>query len=414
MDRPLDSQYRRTRLIRRIALTAAVLIVLAILFIWGPGWISPTISRGRIRTARVDVGPIDAVITASGTVMPEVEEAISSPLDTRVVRILARAGAVLSPGQPLVELDSTETRLALERSTRNLALKQNEQAKTKLELERRLNDLDAQASIKRLQLQSYQSQLTRNQQLFKEGLLSVEQLTQSELAERQAGIELKKIESERQNAGQSNAALVEGLALEMATLTNERQEAMRQLDMAAPKSGRKGVLTWALTVEGATIRKGDVIARIADLDSFRVDATISDVHATRLAAGLPVQVKVGDDTLVGTISTVLPTIQNGIITMQVALADKSSRLLRSNMRVDVLVITGRKPKVLRIKRGPFADGDGARQVFVVRGDRAVRMPVELGLASHDDFEIVRGLVEGDEVIISDMRDYAHLKKIRIR
>lgn len=414
MDRPLDSRFRRTRLIRRVALAAAVLVVLVIVFVWGPGWISPTLSRSRIRTARVDVGPIDAVITASGTVMPEVEEAISSPLDTRVVRILARAGAVLSPGQPLVELDSTEARLALERSTRNLALKQNEQAKTKLELERRLNDLDAQASIKRLQLQSYQSQLTRNRQLFKEGLLSVEQLTQSELAEQQAGIELKKIESERQNAGQSNAALVEGLALEMATLTNERQEARRQLDLAAPKSNRKGVLTWALTVEGATIRKGDVIARIADLDSFRVDATISDVHATRLAAGLPVQVKVGDDTIAGTISTVLPTIQNGIISMQVALADKSSRLLRSNMRVDVLVITGRKPKVLRIRKGPFADGDGARQAFVVRGDRVVRTPIELGLASYDHFEIVRGLVEGEEVVISDMRDYAHLKDIRIR
>jgi HlyD family secretion protein len=189
---------------------------------------------------------------------------------------------------------------------------------------------------------------------------------------------------------------------------------MRQLDMAAPKSNRKGVLTWALTVEGAMIRKGEVIARIADLDSFRVDATISDVHATRLAAGLPVQVKVGDDTLAGTISTVLPTIQNGIITMQVALADKSSRLLRSNMRVDVLVITGRKPNVLRIKKGPFADGDGARQAFVVRGDRVVRTPIELGLASADDFEIVRGLVAGDEVVISDMRDYAHLKEIRIR
>jgi HlyD family secretion protein len=190
---------------------------------------SPTISRGRIRTARVDVGPIDAVITASGTVMPEIEEAISSPLDTRVVRILARAGAVLSPRQPLVELDSTEARLTLDRSTRNLALKQNEQAKTKLELEWRLNDLDSQASVKRLQLQSYQSQLTRNQQLFKEGLLSIEQLTQSELAERQAGIELKKIEHERQNAGQSNAALVEGLADDRKHQSGVRSSTAREL-----------------------------------------------------------------------------------------------------------------------------------------------------------------------------------------
>jgi HlyD family secretion protein len=397
-----------------VALVVAVLTALAVLFIWGPGWISPTVSRGRIRTARVDVGPIEAAITASGTVMPEVEEVISSPIDARVVRILERAGAVLAPGQPIVELDTTEARLAVERLTRNLALKENQQAQTKLELERRLNDLDTQAKIKELQLQSYQSQLARNRQLFAEGLLSVEQLKLSELAEAQAAIELKKIDNERLNARQSNAALLEGLALEMATLRNEREEAQRQLDLAAPKSDRKGVLTWALTVEGATIRKGEVVARIADLGSFRVDATVSDVHARRLAAGLPVQVKVGDDTLDGTIAIVLPTIQNGIITLQVALADKSSRLLRSNMRVDVLVITGRKPKVLRIKRGPFADGEGGRQVFVVRGDRAIRTPVELGLAGYDDFEVVQGLHEGDEVIISDMRDYAHLKDIRIR
>lgn len=346
--------------------------------------------------------------------MPEVEEVITSPIDTRIVRILARAGAELTPGQPLVELDTTEARLTLERATRNLALKENQRARTRLDLERSLNDLDSQAKVRDLQLQFYRSQLARNRQLFQEGLLSVEQLKLSELSEAQAVIELAKTEAERSNARQSNAAMLEGLALEMATLGNERQEAQRQLDMAAPKAGRKGVLTWALTVEGATIRKGEVIARIADLGSFRVDATVSDVHARSLAAGLPVQVKVGDDTLEGRISTVLPTIQNGIITMQVALRDPSNQLLRSNMRVDTLVVTGSKPKVLRIKKGPFADGEGGRYAFVVRGNRAVRTPVELGLASYDDFEVVQGLGEGDEVIISDMRDYMHLKEIRVR
>jgi HlyD family secretion protein len=389
-------------------------MVLFVLLVWGPGWIRPAVSRSRIRTARVSAGPIEAVIAASGTVMPEVEEVITSPIDTRIVRILARAGAELTPGQPLVELDTTEARLTLERATRNLALKENQRARTRLDLERSLNDLDSQAKVRDLQLQFYRSQLARNRQLFQEGLLSVEQLKLSELSEAQAVIELAKTEAERSNARQSNAAMLEGLALEMATLGNERQEAQRQLDMAAPKAGRKGVLTWALTVEGATIRKGEVIARIADLGSFRVDATVSDVHARSLAAGLPVQVKVGDDTLEGRISTVLPTIQNGIITMQVALRDPSNQLLRSNMRVDTLVVTGSKPKVLRIKKGPFADGEGGRYAFVVRGNRAVRTPVELGLASYDDFEVVQGLGEGDEVIISDMRDYMHLKEIRVR
>jgi hypothetical protein len=93
-----------------------------------------------------------------------------------------------------------------------------------------------------------------------------------------------------------------------------------------------------------------------------------------------VEVKVGEETLEGTISNVLPTIKNGIMTLQVALADPSSRLLRSNLRVDAFVVTGRRAKVLRIKKGPFADGEGPVDAFVVRGDRAYRTRIELGLA----------------------------------
>jgi hypothetical protein len=41
----------------------------------------------------------------------------------------------------------------------------------------------------------------------------------------------------------------------------------------------------------------------------------------------------------------------------------------------------------------------------------VRTPITLGLVSFDDYEVVNGLVEGDEVIISDMRDYLHLAEV---
>jgi multidrug efflux pump subunit AcrA (membrane-fusion protein) len=83
------------------------------------------------------------VIEAAGTVLPEVEEVISSPIDARVVRIVQRAGAHLEPGQPLVELDAGETRLNVGRLEQDLALKANGQEKTRLELQRSLNDRTA-------------------------------------------------------------------------------------------------------------------------------------------------------------------------------------------------------------------------------------------------------------------------------
>ena len=97
----------------------------------------------------------------------------------------------------------------------------------------------------------------------------------------------------------------------------------------------------------------------------------------------------------------------------VALAEPSHPGLRPSLRTDVLVITDRKPRALRVKRGPFAD-NAARQAFVIRGDRAVRVAIEIGLAGADDVEVVSGVAEGDEIIISDMKDYMHLAEVRIR
>jgi HlyD family secretion protein len=268
--------------------------------------------------------------------------------------------------------------------------------------------------VKSLQLASLRSQLDRDRQLASQGLLATELLKKSELAVTQAEIELRQIDRARDNARVANGTDVEGLALEMAKLRNEAAQARRTLDLASPRADRDGVLTWALTQEGVAIGKGAVIARVADLRSFRVDATVSDVHASRVRQGLPVVVRANADTLEGTVTTVLPTIQNGAMTVQVSLATPASTLLRSNLRVDVFIVTDRKPHAMRLRRGPFATGSGQQSAFVVRGDRAVRTTVELGLSSFDQVEVVRGLRPGDEAIISDMSDYARLKEVRIR
>ena len=153
------------------------------------------------------------------------------------------------------------------------------------------------------------------------------------------------------------------------------------------------MLTWVISQEGALVRRGDVIARIADLTSFRVDASVSDVHAGRLRPGMPALVRINELDLDGTVSEVLPTVENGVLHFTVALAKPSHPGLRPSLRTDVLVVTERKGRALRVKRGPFADND-ARQAFIVRGDRAVRVPIQLGLSGADDVELLAGGTEG--------------------
>jgi HlyD family secretion protein len=412
LDRPLDAAVQRRAGLTRIAKIAIPAFAIIMLIAWLPGFIRPSVSRQRVRTAKVTTGPIEAVITASGMVVPETERALSSPVDARVLRILKRPGDSLKAGDPLVELDASMSVLAVGKLEKDLALKDNEQAQTRLTLEKSLLEIEGKLQAQKLELDAIRAELAENRHLFKEGLISQDKLRQSELTEAKAVIELKQLEGQRDNVRQANATTVAGLTLERDALGKETAEARRQLELTTTRADRDGVVTWALPEEGSTVRRGDVIARIADLRTFRVDATVSDVHAKNLAAGMPVMLRVNEeDTLEGTVSTILPRIENGIMTFRVTLAEKSNALLRPNLRVDVLVVTDRRPRALRLRKGPFSEGDGFRNAFVVRGDRAVRTPITLGLVSFDDYEVVNGLVEGDEVIISDMRDYLHLAEV---
>lgn len=414
MDRDIDPKERRRTRFRRGALAAGIIVSVWLAASWGFGLIRPSLKRSMVRTAVVDQGPVDASLSATGVVVPETELVLSSPVDARLLRVVKKAGSTVKAGDAIVDLDVNASVLAVDKLGQDLALKANQQARSTLALENTLSELAAQVEIKKLQLESARLEHVRNKQLFEEGLVSQEILRKSEVAEGQAGIELRRLEASQKNAQAATRAELDGLALETGKLQKDQAEARRVLDLATPRADRAGVVTWTPTEEGATLRKGDVVARLADLSAFRVDASVSDAYASRLSVGQPVQVRVDDRMLDGQISDVLPTVQNGVITVRVALKDRSNPALRQNLRVEVFIVTGHRDRALRVRKGSSTSGEGAQQVFVVRGDLADRVRVRFGIASFDYVEVVDGLAAGDEVIVSDMADYQHLTSIRLR
>ncbi len=414
MDREINAGDRRRQHLKRWLVVSVVALGGWVLFSWGLGWISPSVKRSQVLIAKVDAGPVDSSLSATGMVVPEVEQVLSSPVDARIIKVLRRAGTTVKAGEPVLSLDTSPSVLAVEQLDQDMALKTNQQARAKLALDNTLADLDGRVEIKKLQLETATLQLARNRQLSKEGLISEEVLRQSEVAERQAGIELRQLEAARANARASTTAELDGLALELSKLEKARAEARRVLTLATASADRPGVVTWTVTEEGATVGRGAVLARIADLSSYRVDASVSDAYVARISPGLPVLVRIDDTTLDGRVADVLPTVQNGIVSVRVALTEPSHALLRPNLRVEVFIITGRRERALRIRKGASTSGEGSQQVFVVRGDRAERVRVRFGLASFDFVEVVEGLAAHDEVIVSDMADYVHLTSIRLR
>ena len=414
MDRDIAPAIRRRGHLKLIGQASAVLIVVIAALMWLPGWLRPTVSLSRIRTAVVVAGSIDASITAAGVVVPAIERVVSSPLDARVLKVLKRPGAMLAAGDPVISLDVSESAAALERAENDLKVKENQLQQTRLGYEQSLVDLDGRIQIKSLELETRRAVLATHQQLAARGLLSREELRQTELTVKQAEIELAQLESGRTNAGRSTTVRIEGLALERATLTRDVAEKRRVLDLATTKADRDGVLTWVVTEEGALVRRGDVIARIADLSAFRVEATVADIHAGRIRPGLPVHVRLEALSIDGQVSEVYPTVENGAIRFTVTLADASHTRLRPSLRVDVQVITDRRPEVLKVKRGPAIGGTGDQTIFVVRDGRAERRTVRFGVSNFDEIEVASGLAAGDTIIVSDMRDYEHLSALAVR
>ena len=80
----------------------------------------------------------------------------------------------------------------------------------------------------------------------------------------------------------------------------------------------------------------------------------------------------------------------------------------------MLVVTEHKTAVLTLKKSPYLGADAEREVFVTGGGVASRRTVRFGLVGYDRTEVLEGLSEGDEVIISDVTGYRHLERVELR
>ena len=414
MDRELAPEIRRNRVTRRVLTIAVAAAAIIFSFAATVSWLRPSIRRADIETARVERGNVDAALQASGTIVPAVEQAISSPVEARVLRIVRRPGDRVRAGDELLALDTSGAQLDFDRLSGQVAQKESEQAQNRLKLEDSIASLEAQIEQKKLDRQILRYKAEQSAKLLRAGLVSEQDNLAAATAAKKADIEQTQLEDGLGRAKRTGEAQIAAASAELSTLQKEREESRRQLQLAMMRADRDGIVTWLVSDSGATIRKGDVVARIADLSSFRVDATISDLHSTELNAGMPVKVRVDSSSIVeGRISSIDPKIDNGVMTFHVALDPAAAPKLRSNARVDVDVVTERRRNILRVKRGALGAGD-TESVFVVRKDLLVPVPVRWGLAGRDYIQPIDGLREGDEVVTSNMSDYTGVKSLRLK
>ena len=413
MDRPLNIQAVLRNRRQKYLKVGVPLGAVAVLFLLLSAWIRPSVDRSNIVTAIVQRGSIEETISASGNVVPASEQAISSPGETRLLAVRRKPGEHVARGESILDLDRSELTLSQDRIQKELALKVNQRTQLKLDMERTLRDLRGQLNIKNLRLQYLQSKSAQSEKLLTLGAISKDQSDQAKLEEHIATIERSELEQSIETSGRSLENQLNSLSTEVSTLEKETADIRRQLELLSCKSDHDGVVTWLNDHIGTSIHRGEIVARVADLSSYKVEASVSDIHASQLSVGMPARIKLNDLTIPGTILAVYPAIENGIAKITLSIADSSNNLLRPNQRVDVFLVRDHRENTMKVKKGAFINGNGAQEVFVLRDDIARKCQVVIGVMSFDEVEVVSGVDAGSEIIISDMSAYKHLSQIKV-
>lgn len=414
MDRNLSETVKRQRTLRQLGIWLVAITLAGLALLGLRSALQANIRSSQIRTAVVERGDIESTLAATGLILPEFEEVVTAPATADVKEVYTSEGAKVQAGDALLSLDKEALELDVERLSDQLALRRNSIQKLRLELSKSLFDLQIRDSIKALNISSLVAELDNARRLNRVGGATQEQVEQAELTLRIARLEKRQLENELRTKQQSIQTDLRESELEAQIQERNLRETEHKLAQADIKAPRAGVLTWIKKEIGSSVREGEQVAKVAGLSSYRLEGSIADLYAGRIQPGMAVQVRINDTLLTGAITNVRPTVVNDILAFDVRLDNPRHPLLRPNLRVEVYVITERRENVVRVANGPAFNGQSTQKLFVLDGNHAYRRNVPIGLSNFDYIEL-RGQVQpGEQVIISDMSDYEHLKQITIK
>jgi HlyD family secretion protein len=415
MDRELSARKKRRRRQKRwISITTATcLFVLLVILIRVA--LKPTLHRDALKLATVGTGEMLATVSASGNVQPEFEEIRTSPIASSILSIRRNLGDAVNPGDTILMLNTRDTESELANMRDELALRRNNVEKLKLQLEKSLIDLRTEYSIKELQNERMRVELEEEVYLDSIGGSSREKIENARLNLKIAGMELEQIRQTIENRDKSMQTDLTGLNYEISIQQKKVRELEEKLARSTIIADRKGVVTSIINQIGLTVNPGDELVKIANLESYEVTGTISDMYATSIRTGSTVLVHLNNDEEIrGSIVSISPTVTKNTVQFRVRLDERDHPLLRPNLKVELYVVKSFRDAVTRVANGPFYRGAASQPVFVVEGSRLHRKDVRLGESNIGYVEILEGLSPGEQVVVSDMSDYERYDEIALK
>ena len=413
MDREISKEVQRKEQRKqfiRIGTAVGGFIVLIVVVI---SMLQTSLKRKDLNISTVDKGVIEVSVSASGKVIPAFEEIINSPINSRIVEVYKRGGDSVDVGTPILKLDlqSAETEY-------NKQLDEEQMKSLQLEQQRvtnhnKLSEMEMNLKVSRMELDRKAVELRNERYLDSLGAGTTDKVRQVELDYNVSILKLKEDEQKYKNEQALAEADLKVKELELNIFRKSLAETRRTLEDAQIRSPRKAILTYVNNEIGSQIGQGAKVAIVSDLSHFKIEGEIADTYGDRIAAGSKAVIKIGSEKLDGTVSDVTPLSKNGVISFTVQLEEDNHKRLRSGLKTDVYVMNAVKDDVLRIANSSHYVGKGEYELFVVNGNQLLKRKVQLGDSNFEYVEVVSGLQEGDQVIVSDMNAYKDKNKLKI-
>ena len=414
MDREIPKEVRdkerKKKFIKYGAIGVAAVVCIAVLI----SFMRSSVNRKDLVFSEVDNGTIEVSVSASGKVVPAFEEIINSPINTRIVEVYRKGGDSVDVGTPILKLDLQSTETEYKKLLDEEQMKRYQLEQLKVNNNTYLSDLSMQVKISAMKLNRMEVELRNERYLDSLGSGTTDKVRQAELNFNTGKLELEQLRQQYANESKVKEADLKVKELEFNIFSKSLAEMKRTLDDAQIRSPRKAILTYINNQVGAQVAEGSQVAIISDLSHFKVEGEIADTYGDRVAAGGRAIVKIGNEKLEGTVSSVTPLSKNGVISFIVQLNEDNNKRLRSGLKTDVYVMNAVKEGVLRLANASYYVGRGEYELFVQDSkDEIVKRKVQLGDSNFEYVEVVSGLKPGDKVVVSDMSSYKNKNKLKM-
>ncbi|WP_316829940.1 efflux RND transporter periplasmic adaptor subunit [Pedobacter aquatilis] len=413
MDKLIEEEVLAKRKKKKYLLIFIIVALLALCVWFVRFYFKAALTSADITTAKVETGIIENTINATGEVLPEFEEVLTSPISASIKNVLMDAGKNVNKGQSILLLDKSVSQADYGKLQFQMESKQNEISKLKLDLEKSFFDVKSSNNIKQLRISNLKDAVSSAKRLLKAGGGTKEDVERAELDLKVAELEKLQLENEIKSKQQTMKIEIREAEIALAIQKNDLDALKRKLDLADVTATRPGVITWVNKNIGSSVHEGDALVRIADLNGFKVAGSLSDNLLDKIRNNMAAIIRIGDTQLRGAVVNISPAVTNATVSFDIQLNQKDSKVLRPNQKVDVFLVTDTRNSVLRVANGPAFNGSNLQEIFVLKNGIAERRTVKTGLSNFDYVEILSGLKAGDEIITSDMGDFKNSKTVTI-